>query len=362
MVDPYFFVKPMIDPKRVEKFSYDVESAKQDGAEIRGVSKLVIYPMEAGNKLDLQTKDGLSLFATALNFIQSVNTVSRSEGLLKRTNLSVEIKYGDKQMGGGSITVDIEDKKVKEFIQIVQSLSQISKGYWSTAECIHNHHNKPAVSKVFYKAPFLAENEEILWMRTMDEGIINRHVRMLFALTNFRAIEYDFKSHECGRVFLSNVDDIVVMNQHRESDSQSSGSFRRTGEYLGTSSSESRARSRIVGDVVFMADGKSMIQFSHVTDPQGLVRLAKAARDDIKESEKKFPQRQKTEGTFSSAIGTAPQALQDQIVCPSCKQWISANANFCNNCGSKVMYVCSKCGHTNPEDSKFCNSCGFALS
>ncbi len=361
MVDPHFFVKPMVDPKRVEKFSYDVESAKQDGTEIRSVSKMVIYPMEAGNKLDLQTKDGLSLFATGLNFIQSVNTVSRPEGLLKRTNLSVEIKYGD-QTGGGSITVDIEDKKVNEFIQIVQNLSQISKGYWSTAECIHNHRNKPAVSKVFYKAPFLAENEEVLWMRTMDEGIINRHVRMLFALTNFRAIQYDFKTHECGRVFLSTVDDIVVMNQHRESDSQSSGTYRRTGNYTGTSGERSTT-SRIVGDVVFMADGRSMIQFSHVTDPEGLVRLAKAACDDIKEAEKKFPQRQKTEGTIrSGAIGTAPQALQDQIVCPSCKQLISAGANFCNNCGAKVSYVCSKCGHTNPEDSKFCNSCGFALS
>ncbi len=358
MVDPYFFVKPMIDPKRVEKFSYDVDSARQDGTEIRNVSRLVIYPMEAGNKLDLQTKDGLSLFAAALNIIQSVDTVSRPEGLLKRTNLSVEIKYGDK-LGGGSITVDIEDKKVNEFIQVVQNLSQISKDYWSTAECIHNHQNKPAVSKVFYKAPFLAENEEILWMRTFDEGIINRHVKVLYALTNFRAIEYDFKSHECGRVFLSNVDDIVVMNQRRESDSQSSGTYRRTGTYMGTSSGERSTTSRIVGDVVFMADGKSMIQFSHVIDPQGLVRLAKAACDDIKEAKKRFLQR--TEGTVSSAIGTAPQALQDQIVCPSCKELIPANANFCNSCGSKVRYVCSKCGHTNTEDSKFCNSCGFAL-
>ncbi len=351
-------VKPMIDAKRIEKFSYDVESAKQDGMEIRNANKLVIYPMESGNKLDLQTKDGRSLFAAGLNFVQSVNTVSRPEGLLKRTNLSVEIKYGD-QLGGGSITVDIEDKKVKEFIQMVQNLSQISKDYWSTAECIHNHQNKPAVSKVFYKAPFLAENEDVLWMRTLDEGIINRHVKVLFALTNFRAIEYDFKSHECGRVFLSNVDDIVVMNQHRESDSQSSGTYRSTGPYTASSSGERSTTSRVVGDVVFMADGKSMIQFSHVTDPQGLVHLAKAARDEIKEAEKRFAG-QKKEGTVSS--GTAPQALQGQIVCPSCKQLISASANFCNNCGSKVRNVCSKCGHTNPEDSKFCNSCGFALS
>lgn len=48
--------------------------------------------------------------------------------------------------------------------------------------------------------------------------------------------------------------------------------------------------------------------------------------------------------------------------CPECKRQNPEDANFCNECGSKLKPTCPQCGKLNPLGSKFCNECGLNLA
>ena len=47
--------------------------------------------------------------------------------------------------------------------------------------------------------------------------------------------------------------------------------------------------------------------------------------------------------------------------CPKCHFENIAEAKFCNQCGTKLVFACPQCGHVNPEGSSFCNQCGQSL-
>ncbi|MBT7252562.1 MAG: hypothetical protein HN875_02360 [Candidatus Nitrosopelagicus sp.] len=148
---------------------------------------------------------------------------------------------------------------------------------------------------LFWKLPVLATGEEILWSYVGEEGIFNKKARHVMAVTNFRAYLYDFNDYEHGNLLISNMDDVLIMNSHRQSSSHRMGSFHSTGRMgmrIGTHSSMSSSRSQTVGDVHFMKDGESFIIFEGVSDPQGIVRVVKSikkyviVRDKVDESVK----------------------------------------------------------------------------
>lgn len=139
---------------------------------------------------------------------------------------------------------------------------------------------------VYPKLPVLANGEELSWHLLNTEGVFNKKALMLFAITNFRVLIYDFKNpYESGCVFLEFVDDILVMNSHRVSHSTRMGSFSSAGRYgmrVGTGVGSGTSTSHTVGDVVFMKDGEQFIVMREMVDPQGIARLAKAIKKTIR--------------------------------------------------------------------------------
>ncbi|CAN5626585.1 hypothetical protein BH18THE1_BH18THE1_21060 [soil metagenome] len=103
-------------------------------------------------------------------------------------------------------------------------------------------------------------------------GIINRKVVETQVITNLHVLQN-------GRsIALGDLDDIVVMNQHRES--QFPGGryhVRGSGKSYGTG----RSSGRSVGDIAFIYRGQPAILFEKIPDPSGVVRLAKAARKSM---------------------------------------------------------------------------------
>ena len=49
------------------------------------------------------------------------------------------------------------------------------------------------------------------------------------------------------------------------------------------------------------------------------------------------------------------------MICPKCGVENRSGANFCVECGNKLILTCTRCEHLNLPESKFCEKCGFNL-
>ena len=146
-------------------------------------------------------------------------------------------------------------------------------------------------------------------------------------------------------LLIKDVDDILVMNTHR--DSQSIG----YGAYRGIAIRFSNTKSKTIGDVSFMNNGMRVITFEQVADPSGISKMVKSIKNtmySLKEIEKARKQKEKV---TNEILGK----------CPNCNLKNLKTALFCNRCGTKIRVACTRCKSPNPVGSSFCNKCGFTL-
>lgn len=229
---------------------------------------------------------------------------------------------------------------------------KIVRAYYKNGELIRNEFN--------YMVPVLAEDEEILWSHVITKGILHKKLEEIWVLTNFRALAHNFEAHGTNCLTLPSADNIIVTNQHRNSKSIRTGTFSGTASkhvFAGTTSGSSFGSSETVGDVIFETEGRPFLYFFQVSDPHGVVLLAKTSRDSEMKAFADYEEKLKL-GITSTKVS---EDSVKKIVCPKCKNDISADSDFCNHCGTKIQDICSKCGHDNPKESAFCNKCGFTL-
>lgn len=176
----------------------------------------------------------------------------------------------------------------------------------------------------------LQTGEEFVWSLTHQKGIFTKHATRLFGITNYRILQYDLENSILeGLLMMSNLEDIVVMNTHREYNSQHVGTYGSFARGFGTSSGHSTGRSISVGDIVFMSEGKPIIRWQGISDPNGLKKLVTAIKKEL------YPKKELEK--FLSGI------TNDGLT-------YSRDKSFCLDCGAK-----------NPESSSFCNKCGHVL-
>lgn len=151
--------------------------------------------------------------------------------------------------------------------------------------------------------PSATQSESTIWSDQITSGIFHKKVVETRYISNLAV------STSRGRISLSQVDDIVVMNSKRSSQSQYTGFS--TGRYARYGMGNSKSNSRTVGDVVFMSGGKPVIVIEQVQDPHGVARLAKAARKQLiaqnKAAEKAALLEQKTSTSTVIQEEAAPQ-------------------------------------------------------
>ena len=111
--------------------------------------------------------------------------------------------------------------------------------------------------------------EQVIWKNDVMTGIIHRKVAETQVITNLRVLQND------RAVSLADLDDIIVMNSHRESQSQGQ---RYNVRGFGASYGTSRSTGKTIGDIVFMYRGQPVIVFKQIPDPSGICRLAKTAK------------------------------------------------------------------------------------
>ena len=225
-------------------------------------------------------------------------------------------------------------------------------------------------------SPNFIATEQVIWKNNVMTGIIHRNVAETQVITNLRVLQND------RSVSLGELDDIIVMNQHRESQSQGPRLYTYNRGF-GTSYGYSQSSGKTIGDVVFMYGGQPVIIFKQITDPHGVCRLAKTARRSFiaaakaaekvqaklqKEKEKQLQNYTKTQPTQNRPSNRKTTVLVNQdrsflkITCNKCGDSSPPNSNFCVKCGNALSSSCSKCGFHSPTGSAFCNNCGFALA
>jgi hypothetical protein len=125
------------------------------------------------------------------------------------------------------------------------------------------------------------------------------------------------------------MDDIVVMNTQRVSQSTGYGMSYGYGTRYGTR--RSSGTSKPIGDVVFIVNGQK-ITWGGIPDPTGLKNFIKSIKRTMYDPLTKLVTKS------SQRSGTR---------CPGCGQQNPKTSKFCNNCGKNLASVCSKCGSSN---------------
>jgi len=141
----------------------------------------------------------------------------------------------------------------------------------------------PIVRDYFSKisTPGLIDGEEILW-QSGGQGFIHSR-SSTWAITNYRALIYHAphrKKPAAIKVAGLAISDVITMNQHRRSNSSHSGGFiYKKGIGLGAGSGSSTSTQ--YGDLVFIFDGKEVLRFHNVSDPNGVKRMVTALKRQI---------------------------------------------------------------------------------
>jgi ribosomal protein L40E len=188
----------------------------------------------------------------------------------------------------------------------------------------------------------LHAGEEILWNMVVKLGIIRKKVYSTRIVTNYRIMNIDGDNRLLMSILVPSIDDIIVTNTRRESESMGYGFF--GGRYASMAGPFfSSGTSKTVGTVVFIVNARKL-EWVEVPDPTGLKNFIKSLKKTMYDPLTKLESKRTRAGA-----------------CPQCGVQNPRNAQFCSGCGSQLLQICSNCKGLNHTDASFCNKCGSQL-
>ena len=331
-------VRPVFELKLVKQQEYDdIEIVKWiDGKPNKEIKKIILHPIETVHLIELKNVNKNEIIGGfKFQFISRVRVIDDVKKSFLREKkdklLGITITDGHTEL---EIVLNVEDKEADIIFKDIEALRNIDiVNYWEPFRLPYeNDDGSILYTEIFPKTPFLAENEVLLWYRIETKGVIHKNISWIEAITNFRVFQYNFDSHLANYIILTSLDDVAVTNRYRVSQGQNYGVF--TGQRYrsmggGFYTSTGNSRSTSVGDVVFMYNGKPLIQFNQVSDPSGVTKLAQSARKHLLGLQKIVMKEQKKNDVIQI----------DKInsnVCPDCNFKNPTSSKYCNQCGSKL--------------------------
>ena len=141
------------------------------------------------------------------------------------------------------------------------------------------------IQQVSSKIP-LASDEHILWHKESSRGLIHKEVMVEEAITNKRCLKYDVPAGQIiAQIGFNHLPQIVVMNIRRINDSLGGGVFLTPRMFglpglggLGVYGGPRRGYLKVFGDISIMSEGKVVMTFENVKDPQGVRQLIEALK------------------------------------------------------------------------------------
>jgi len=132
----------------------------------------------------------------------------------------------------------------------------------------------------------LSEGERILWHKETTHGLVHKEVVMEEAVTNRRCLKYDTESKQVvAQIGITHWPEVVIMNLHRVNDSLGGGVFLTPRMFglpglggFGVYGGPRRGLLKVFGDISFLSEGKVIMTFENVKDPQGVKQLVEALK------------------------------------------------------------------------------------
>ena len=131
----------------------------------------------------------------------------------------------------------------------------------------------------------LTDGERILWHKETTHGLVHKEVTMEEAVTNKRCLKYDAQTKNIvAQIGITHWPEVVIMNVHRVNDSLGGGVFLTPrmfglpGLPFGVYGGPRRGNLKVFGDVSFLVEGKVVMTFENVKDPQGVRQLVEALK------------------------------------------------------------------------------------
>ena len=132
----------------------------------------------------------------------------------------------------------------------------------------------------------LNEGERILWHKETTHSLIHKDVVLEEAITNRRCMKFDpVNKTITAQIGITHWPEVVIMNLHRVNDSLGGGVFLTPRMFglpglggLGVYGGPRRGVMKVFGDVSFLSEGKVIMTFENVKDPQGVKQLVEALK------------------------------------------------------------------------------------
>ncbi|MGA9845719.1 MAG: zinc ribbon domain-containing protein, partial [Nitrososphaeraceae archaeon] len=410
MMSPYML--------HVARYKVDILDSSM-GAKFKDIDQVEVHPIEWDGMLFFSDgkKNTKKTFSLDISDIVELYKATETKGrVIKKENLVVEIIFRQRFTEHNNeykIKIKIEDNHVDEFINKVHFIIRkaTDKEYWTSRKIrlASDNNELQKETEIFINAPFLADNEKIVWFKTTIEGNKKSKEKLLSCqvLTNCRVYEYDFENHSGNGILLPLIQDLKIMNIRFTETPNTIGIYADSHE---STDYESRNVSTLeIGDIVVAAEGGHSITFDKVGDPRRLLSTINhiIGRDKIrlmdydnqihvgsndlphlnsvtkpKDKEIKaelevvkqpidpllefknntnydFNNYNSKQTSKSREIESMQKSIN--IHCNKCDNDNLYDSKFCNKCGAKLDTLCPRCGNVSLEDSKFCNNCGFDL-
>src|SRR3989338_7328246 len=124
----------------------------------------------------------------------------------------------------------------------------------------------------------LSNGEELLWSYNITQGFIRKKAVVMLGISNYRIMRVDLINNTViGYILLQDLDDVIVMNTSRASDSIGYSMYAGSGgRFMSIAGKRfSSGTSKTVGDIVFIVNGKKITWYG-LPDPTGLKNFVKS--------------------------------------------------------------------------------------
>lgn len=386
--------RPVVDWKMLKIPIYRAEVVSDStGRPDKKVRNIEIHPIEWDAQIVLS--GGRTIATLPIDQVLDVSVVSRPKGIIKKKeDLTVKITFTGNDALEHWIIINIDDRYIKEFLDHIEKLRQkeSDETYWTHRSLTFQTGpvGQTRVVDIYPLTPFLAEGENVIWQNMKIDPTAKDKIVEIGLVTNYRVYQYNYDSHTGTSILLPSIEDVAAVKMRTHTFSK---------KLLGTNS-------KIIGDIIFTAEGRPFLRFSQVSDPDSLVSLIKSVQEELpnikvsggpnmKESDivinqladEPIKMQPVTPNKNSSSLparrtnlqfkGGGPSQIKYQryvrkiksinitmgITCRKCDKGSPAGSKFCNNCGSMLSTHCPKCGNSKiPADAIFCNQCGWILA